>query len=183
MDWSILIPLIVGLICALFGYLLGRLFAKGEDHSADIELWQNKNDELETALAKCMSQLADAKSSDSGGAGNGVISSFADANVVAVPFDGDAARAVFGKPINQDDLTLVEGIGPKIRELFHDHGVSTWQILSETSVQRCQDILNTGGERYSVHNPGTWPRQAGMAYQGKWQELLDWQDILDHGKE
>lgn len=178
MNWCILIPLLIGLISALLGYLLGRLSSSGEtDNSADIELWRNKNAQLEADLKSCRSKL-------SSGHGNVATSSFA-ATAVAAPiaFNAIAAKGVFGKKIKQDDLTLVEGIGPKIQELFHNHDVNTWKALSETSVDRCQEILDTGGERYTVHNPGTWPRQAKMAYEGHWQELLDWQDILDHGKE
>ena len=33
MNWCILIPLLEGLISALFGYLLGRLFRGGNDDS------------------------------------------------------------------------------------------------------------------------------------------------------
>ncbi len=177
MNWCILIPLLIGLISAFLGYLLGRLSSGGgTDNSADIELWRNKNAQIEADLKACRSKL-------SAGAGN-VASSFAAASAGApIAFNAVAAKGVFGKTIKQDDLTLVEGIGPKIQELFHNHGVHTWNALSDTSVDRCQEILDTGGERYTVHNPGTWPRQAQMAYEGRWQELLDWQDILDHGKE
>jgi len=27
-----------------------------------------------------------------------------------------------------------------------------------------------------MHDPSTWPKQAEMAYEGKWAELLKWQD-------
>jgi len=43
--------------------------------------------------------------------------------------------------------------------------------------------LNTGGKRYEIHNPGTWPKQAGLAFEGKWKELNDLQDYLDGGVE
>ncbi len=101
---------------------------------------------------------------------------------VVVPFNADAAKVVFGKKIQQDDLKIVEGIGPKVEELFHNHGIKTWKALSETSVEKCQEVLKTGGEHFKVHNPGTWPKQAELAYQGKWEELLKWQDELDGGK-
>jgi len=100
-----------------------------------------------------------------------------------IPFDAAAAAAVFGKKIIQDDLKLVEGIGPKIEELFHAAGIKTWKELSETSVDRCKEVLATGGERFQMHDPGTWPRQCQLMYEGKWQELKDWQDVLDGGKE
>jgi len=77
----------------------------------------------------------------------------------------------------------VEGIGPKIEELYHNAGIKTWKELSETTVEKSQAILDEAGERFSVHNPATWSKQAELAYQGKWQELKDWQETLDGGKE
>ena len=181
MNWCILIPLLVGLVSAILGYLLGKLSSGGgsKDNSSEIDFWRTKNEHLEADLAACKSKL-------SSGAGN-VASSYAGGEtstaVEAVTFNAGAAKGVFGKTIKQDDLTIVEGIGPKIQELFHNYNVNSWKELGEISVSRCQEILNTGGERYSVHNPGTWPRQATMANNGEWQTLKDWQDILDHGKE
>jgi hypothetical protein len=31
-------------------------------------------------------------------------------------------------------------------------------------------------------NPGTWPKQAELAAEGKWDELKAWQEELDGGK-
>ncbi|MEL6812198.1 MAG: hypothetical protein AAFP76_12780 [Bacteroidota bacterium] len=190
MNWCILIPLLVALLSALFGYLLGRLFSKGEDHSAEIELWQNKNAELESALANCKARLSAAETSEmaaeaSSGGNSGIVSSFAGSSAATTPliaFDAAAAKAAFGKNIKQDDLTVIEGIGPKIQELFKDNGIPTWKSLSETAVSRLQEILDSKGERYRVHNPGSWPQQAKMAYEGRWAELKKWQDEHDYGK-
>ncbi len=179
MNLCILIPLLVGLLSALLGYLLGKLTSRDDsDASGDIDFWRSKNAQLETDLAACKSKLSE-------GAGNIPSAAFvaSAAPAAAIAFDSASTKMYFGKTIKQDDLTLVEGIGPKIRELFHNHNVSTWKALADTTVARCQEILDTGGERYSVHNPGTWPRQSEMAYLGKWKELKAWQDILDHGKE
>lgn len=181
MNWCILIPLLVGGISAIFGYLLGKATAGGgkKDNSSDIDFWRTKNVQLESDLAACRSKL----STGAANVGSSFTESGASTAVAAVAFNPESAKGVFSKSIKQDDLTIVEGIGPKIQELFHNHGVNSWKEMGETSVSRCQDILNTGGERYSVHNPGTWPRQAAMAASGEWQKLKDWQDVLDHGKE
>jgi predicted flap endonuclease-1-like 5' DNA nuclease len=167
MSWCILIPLLVGAICALLGYLLGKLLGGGSNH-------EDSNDRI----AKLESDLAACRASKNAG----VASSFAAAGATAIAFDSGAAKAVFGKTIKQDDLTVVEGIGPKIQELFHNHDVKTWRSLSECSVDKCQQVLDSGGERFKVHKPGTWPEQAKMAYEGRWEALLKWQDELDGGK-
>lgn len=81
-----------------------------------------------------------------------------------------------------DDLKIVEGIGPKIEELMHNAGIKTWKALSETSTERLKEILDAAGPNYQIHDPGTWAAQAGMADQGKFDELKKWQDELDAGK-
>ena len=253
MNWCILIPLLVGLICALLGYLLGRFLGKGdnleekvtslesdleaclkkrlaleadleacnknklslESQGDDLNLWKNKVSKLETDLknsndgnlnlkaeneklniwkekvSKLESELAACNLTNSSLeaslklTNNSLASSLAAKPVaeISLPFDGDAAKAVFGKKIKQDDLKVVEGIGPKIEGLFHDFDIKTWKALSETSIEKCQEVLNSGGERYKIHNPGTWPKQSQLAYEGKWAALLKWQDELDGGKE
>lgn len=83
----------------------------------------------------------------------------------------------------KDDLTAVEGIGPKTAQLLKDKGIETWQALSETAVDTIQGILNEAGSRFKLSDPGTWPKQAGMAARSEWDELQAYQDFLDGGKE
>lgn len=88
----------------------------------------------------------------------------------AVPFDPALAASVFGKKIKADDLTVIEGIGPKIAGLFRGAGIRTWQGLSEASVARCQEILDSA-PGFALHDPADWPTQAKLAAHGQWQEL------------
>jgi predicted flap endonuclease-1-like 5' DNA nuclease len=87
-----------------------------------------------------------------------------------------------GKKVLQDDLTIIEGIGPKIEGLFHNFEIKSWKALSEVTVDKCQEVLDSGGDRYRIHDPASWPMQARMAYEGKWRELSRWQQEHDHGK-
>ncbi|NNC71079.1 MAG: hypothetical protein HKN90_09690, partial [Flavobacteriaceae bacterium] len=82
----------------------------------------------------------------------------------------------------KDDLTKVEGIGPKIRGLLNDDGIWSFRQLSQSPVDRLQGILNNAGPRFRIHNPGTWPEQARLAADGKWDELKKWQDNLKGGR-
>ena len=88
--------------------------------------------------------------------------------------------ALVSKP---DDLKIVEGIGPKIEELCNNIGIFTWKQLSETAVERLQEMLNAAGKRYQIHNPATWAEQARMANEGEWDALKIYQDHLKGGKE
>ncbi len=80
-----------------------------------------------------------------------------------------------------DDLTKIEGIGPKIKEILHNAGIPTFAALSTTPVERISEILAAAGARYRMHNPGTWPAQAKLAAAGEWDKLKKWQDELEHG--
>ncbi len=183
MNLCILIPLIVGAICALLGYLLGRLLGSGNGDQCNERIAK-----LQAELDACKSGKSSLESSlraelDTTKASLPVsLASVSTASVALIPFDAGAAKAVFGKKIKENDLTVVEGIGPKIKELFHSHDVTTWKALSECTVEKCQEVLTSGGDRYKIHKPGTWPKQAKFAYEGKWAELLKWQDELDGGK-
>lgn len=82
----------------------------------------------------------------------------------------------------EDDLTKIEGIGPKISQLIKDAGIPTFAALAETEVSQIQEILEAAGSRYRMHDPASWPLQAKMAADGKWEELEKWQDEHDGGK-
>lgn len=80
-----------------------------------------------------------------------------------------------------DDLKLIEGIGPKIEKLLNAAGIHTFARLSSASQEELLSILNNAGPAFQIHNPGTWPKQASLAHEGKWEELEKWQQELDGG--
>ncbi len=181
----ILIPAVVGLISGALGYLLGSSFsAKGGDNNAslslqsDLDACRANSKSLSAKISGLEADLAAAKANVSVKA-----QSFVAPAVATIAYDASASFAALGKKWKQDDLKIVEGIGPKIEELYHAAGVKTWKALSETSVEKSQSILDAAGDRFAIHNPSTWAKQAEMAYLGKWQELKTWQDSLDGGKE
>ena len=101
---------------------------------------------------------------------------------VETAIEVEAARTVETPVAKADDLKKIEGIGPKIEELFHNAGIMTFAQLSETSVETMEAILTEAGPRFSTHNPGTWAQQAALAAAGKWDELKVWQDEMDGGR-
>ncbi|WP_299001112.1 hypothetical protein [uncultured Tenacibaculum sp.] len=170
MNLCLLIPLIVGLITAFLGYLIGKLSSKNIKND-EIVLLKNKIAKLEASLRTCRENNSNLET-DLKLARTGIETSF----------DSALVKKIFGKKIKENDLKIVEGIGPKIESLFHNFGIDTWKILGETSVEKCQEVLNSGGDRYKIHKPDSWPKQAQLASEGKWQELKDWQETLNGGK-
>lgn len=81
-----------------------------------------------------------------------------------------------------DDLTKIEGIGPKISELLVAEGIETFSKLAETSAEAVQEILNNAGGNFASHNPATWAEQAKLAADGNWDELKVLQDKLNGGR-
>ncbi|MBS9768119.1 MAG: 50S ribosomal protein L17 [Flavobacteriaceae bacterium] len=79
-----------------------------------------------------------------------------------------------------DDLKKVEGIGPKIAETLNAAGITTFAELAKTDVEKISEII---ADVRGNHVPDTWPKQAELAAEGKWDELKKWQDELNGGKE
>ena len=100
------------------------------------------------------------------------------------PMRSEAATSnyLFGRKIEQDDLTLIDGVGKKINALLQENGVTTWAELADTSIKRLQEILDSAGDKFRMHNPTNWPKQAAMAADEKWDELREYQEFLQGGK-
>ncbi len=81
-----------------------------------------------------------------------------------------------------DDLKKIEGIGPKIEELFHNAGIKTFAEMAAADPSRLKEILNDAGPRYQMHDPASWPMQADLAAKGEWDELKVWQESHKGGK-
>lgn len=86
-------------------------------------------------------------------------------------------------PNNPEDLTIIEGIGPKIADMLQQHGIRNWDDLAATSVDRLRQILKDAGGIYKQHDPTTWPIQAQLAAKRDWDKLKEYQDYLVGGKE
>lgn len=178
----ILIPVLVGLICGILGYLLGKMNSKGDsslaaDLQADLDACKANTKSLNAKILSLETDLAAKLSTPN------TTQSFAASTTPVFLFDQNLASSIFNKKITVNDLKIVEGIGPKIETLMNAAGINTWQELSEASTEKLQAILDAGGEIYAIHNPSTWPKQALLAYEGKWQDLKDLQENLIGGKE
>ena len=90
---------------------------------------------------------------------------------VAAAAAAAAAAEQAQQPPPSDDLTIIEGIGPKIQELLNQHDVYTFARLADAEVPDLEAILRSGGSRFQTANPETWPRQARLAANREWPRL------------
>jgi small subunit ribosomal protein S2 len=98
----------------------------------------------------------------------------------AAPAKKPAAKKAPAKKAEADDLKKIEGIGPKIAEVLGEAGVSTYAGLAKMDRDAIKAILETVSTLKSKE-PKTWPQQAALAADGKWDELKVLQDELMGG--
>ena len=54
---------------------------------------------------------------------------------------------------------------------------------AEAEADKIKEIITEASSRLAHLDPTSWPKQAKMAADGKWDELKEWQDKLDGGIE
>jgi len=79
-----------------------------------------------------------------------------------------------------DDLTAIEGIGPKISGLLKDNGITTYKVLAKTDAGKIANLLKKAG--FVLAEPSTWPQQAALLAEGKMKELKMLQANLKGGR-
>lgn len=89
----------------------------------------------------------------------------------------------YGAIFQNTNLQIIEGIGPKVNDLLAKSGIVTWADLAAKQPEEIKPILEEAGSAYRMMDPTTWPRQAQLAAEGKWAELVEYQKFLDTGRE
>ena len=95
---------------------------------------------------------------------------------LAASSEEQAAR----KEQEPDDLTRVEGIGPRISSVLRDTGIVTFEQLAESDPGTLKQMLYAEGLPFL--DPGTWPEQATLAAAGAWEDLDALQRELSGGR-
>jgi len=63
-----------------------------------------------------------------------------------------------------DDLTLLEGIGPKVNSVLASAGITTFSQMAEIDLKNLKEILDAAGYKYM--DPTSWPEQARLLAEG-----------------
>lgn len=89
---------------------------------------------------------------------------------------------VVDAPVNVevDDLTIIEGIGPKVAKVLGEAGILTFAQLAQADADGIQNILNEAGLK--MMDPTSWPAQAKLAAENDMDGLKKMQDKLSGGR-
>jgi len=82
-----------------------------------------------------------------------------------------------------DDLKKIEGAGPKAAEALVNAGYDTFEKVAKATPEELSKVLTEASSRLAHLVTDTWPKQAQLAAEGKWDELKELQDKLDGGIE
>ncbi len=94
----------------------------------------------------------------------------------------DGSYTLKKNTVKEDNLQIIEWIGPKIEKLLKKNSVSTFDDILKLGVVWLEEILLKAGKKYTTHSPTTWPDQAQLAMKWKWSELEEYQSILNSSK-
>ena len=79
-----------------------------------------------------------------------------------------------------DDLTVLEGIGPKVSKVLHGIGITSFADLASADAATVQETLDAAGMQYM--RPEGWIEQARLAAAGDKEGLAKLQDELKGGR-
>ncbi|EMQ95692.1 50S ribosomal protein L21 [Xanthomarina gelatinilytica] len=82
-----------------------------------------------------------------------------------------------------DDLKKIEGAGPKAAEALINAGYETFAKIAKATPEELSAVLTEASSRLAHLVTDTWPKQAKLAADGKWDELKALQEKLDGGIE
>lgn len=80
----------------------------------------------------------------------------------------------------RDDLTQIEGIGPKTQQVLYAAGITTFQQLADSTPDALRKILDDAGLRLGV--PASWPEQAALIVKDDLTGLQELQSRLKGGR-
>jgi len=95
--------------------------------------------------------------------------------------DASAEPPTMPRKLSQeDDLTKIEGIGPKVEQVLKEAGISSFSALSQANAEQLKKSLQVAG--LQMMNPAGWIEQAELAARGDWDGLEKLQDELKGGR-
>ncbi len=84
--------------------------------------------------------------------------------------------------VKEDDLQLIEGIGPVTEKYLHKHDIFSYKDIFSLHVQDLEELIEKWWNKLATTSVTTWPDQAKLAHDKKWSELEEYQEILGKSK-
>ena len=75
------------------------------------------------------------------------------------------------RSVKSDDLTRINGIGPKIAVFLDDNGFKTFQHLAKFDSSKLSLLVQKSGIRVRQDDPSMWIEQAKLAQKNDWEGL------------
>lgn len=88
---------------------------------------------------------------------------------------------VFATAVGRDDLKEIAGVNQKTEAILNGIGVFRFTQLAQTPVTTIRRVLAEHGPLLHTFDPTTWPGQALLAADGRWDELRLWQEQMRRG--
>lgn len=188
--WWPLWYLLSGLLGLLLGWLIWSKWKKMYNElQGTVSGYKKTIADLEAALAECKRMRADAEGkialaegrakeaerrAEAAGGATVAASSIAatpkpEPKAPAAPTAGKYAK------LKEDNLQIIEGIGPKMNQVLIDGGVTSWSVLAGKSHADLKAVLDKYGDKYRIIDPAEWPAQAAYAAKGDWDGLIAYQ--------
>ncbi|MEO0560775.1 MAG: helix-hairpin-helix domain-containing protein [Chloroflexota bacterium] len=131
-----------------------------------------------TSTALVRSPLADPEPTSAPPTPKAEIADAAPAKSKPAPKTTKSAPAPADEP---DELTKLEGVGPKTSKALIAQGIDTFAKLAALSLDEIREALEAGGVRFAP-SAESWAEQAGYAAKGDWDGLTALQDRLEAGR-
>lgn len=103
------------------------------------------------------------------------------ADTDAIPIIEPEVEEVFVLTPGSDDLKEIAGINAKAEAILNGIGIFRFEQLAQTPVTTVRRVLAEHGPLLFTYDPVTWPGQAGLAADGRWDELRSWQEQMRRG--
>ncbi len=162
---------------------LNTLNLKFQGLEADLTVCKNARMEAEGNVSMLRGRMRELEASMSGAKGAVKIStSSAPAAFVATGVSGGETTDKWFAAVGNGKLQVIEGIGPKMEEILRENGISDFSLLADTTPETLREILNKYGDKYRIIDPNTWPKQAALAKNRQWNDLIALQKTLDTGR-
>ena len=183
--WDVILFIVGLLLGALIGWLVwGRKAQASGDRVRELEGTLRERDgrvkrlESRAQDAEGKAQALDVRVQEAEGKAEALVASVQEAEGKAEALAASVQE--LEAAANPDDLTRLEGIGPKMQSLLREAKVYTYKQLAAADVEQLQQMVRDAG--LAMADPSSWPEQARLAADAKWDELQALQDGLKGGR-